>query len=349
MVGELSDSGVPQSRVEVLVRLFAAAQDRLKAIVLNPPGGTAATRAYGAGRAAQQLQQIDRILLQLKQGSLAWANQAVPQAFRDGIALAQRQAIEAGVSVDGPAAAAAAAAGDFGLIDRGTAQVFAHEIYADLAKAADSIGATARKVLRDTRQQGLGEAEINRILAGGVIEGKPAEAIRTLREALRQVHGDQVTIVGKSGLPITFQTRYYAELVARTKTRQATVYARHERLQGLGLDLVAIVGLVSKNFCTAYLGQVFSLSGTSPKYPPLKSLPSGGPPFHPNCSKSTRPFVEELASERQLDLAEGDDDQAKMLNVDPATAQRRFKDLQLQQQVRERYASTAKKLFGKVS
>lgn len=340
-VPELSDSGVPQSQVQVLARLFAASQERLKAIVLNPPGKTEAARAYSAARAAEQLRQIDQILGRLKAGALAWANQAVPDAYRDGITLAEKQAREAGVLSDD-----SAIGGSFALVDQRAAGVFANDIYADLAKATDSIGANAKKVLRDTRQQGLGEAEINRILAGGVIEGKPVQAIRDLREALRKVHGEQVTIVGKSGLPITFDTKYYASMVARTKTRQATVAARHGRLQDLGIDLVSIVGLVSKNFCTAYLGQVFSLSGKSDKYPPLSSLPSGGPPFHPNCSKSTRPFIEDLASGKQLDLADGLDDADQMLGISPAEAQRRFKDLQLEQQVRKSYASTAKALFG---
>lgn len=366
MLPELSESGVPQSQVQVLLRLFADSQARLKAIVLHPPGKTEAAKAYNLARASEQLRQIDQILLQLKAGSLAWANQAVPDAYRDGIALAEKQAREAVLGAHpgarGPVLGAGKTsdlqppvsspqfpAASFQLIDRRTAEVFARDIYLDLAKASDSIAANAKKALRDTRQEGLSEVEINRILAGGAIEGKPRQTIKSLREALEKVHGQQVTIIGKSGNPITFDTKYYASMVARTKTRQATVVARHDRLQQLGCDLVSIVGLISKNFCTAYLGQVYSLSGSSDKYPALSSLPGGGPPFHPNCSKSTRPFIEELASEKQLDLAEGDDDQDKMLNIDPATAQRRFKDLQLEPQVRANYASTATRLFGKVS
>jgi len=44
--------------------------------------------------------------------------------------------------------------------------------------------------------------------------------------------------------------------------------------------------------------------------------------------------------------ADGDDDQDKMLGIDPAEAQRRFKALQLRQQVQKNYASTARALFG---
>jgi hypothetical protein len=48
--------------------------------------------------------------------------------------------------------------------------------------------------------------------------------------------------------------------------------------------------------CGFYEGRVYSITGTSEKYPPLSSLPNGGPPFHPNCIHGAAPFIEELAS-----------------------------------------------------
>jgi hypothetical protein len=151
----------------------------------------------------------------------------------------------------------------------------------------------------------LTEADIDRILAGGVIRGAPRETIRELRDELRTVAGDRITIVGRGGVFREFDVGYYASLVARTKTRQAHEVARHGRLADLGLDLVRVVGRVSNNFCTEFLGMVFSLSGRHPRYPALSELPGGGPPFHPQCSKSTAPFVEELADADELGRAAG--------------------------------------------
>lgn len=344
MTPEFANSGAPQGVVDELVKLYRDAAARLREEVLHPQGRTQSARDFKAGRAAQQLAQIDRILASLKQNAAGWIGTNLPQVFVDGITRANQQARDAGVlPPDSPIQ------GSFSLVNEGTVEIFAKDIYHDLGGAADSMGQQAKRVLRETRQQDLDERDVDRILAGGVIEGKPTQAIRQLRDALRAVAGDVVTVIDKNGHPIQFETGYYASMVARTKTRQATVKARHQRLEGLGLDLVSIVGRVSRYFCTAYLGQVFSLSGRSDKYPALASLPSGGPPFHPNCSKSTRPFIEGLASEKQLDDAEGDDDQPQMLNIDTATAQRRYKDLQIEQQVRQRYPTTAAQLNAGVT
>lgn len=53
---------------------------------------------------------------------------------------------------------------------------------------------------------------------------------------------------------------------------------------------------------------------------------------------------EELAEPKQLRDAETLE--PKMLNIDTTTAQRRFKDLQIHTQIRERYGDTARKLYG---
>ncbi|MGE5610855.1 MAG: hypothetical protein ACM359_16510, partial [Bacillota bacterium] len=70
----------------------------------------------------------------------------------------------------------------------------------------------------------------------------------------------------------------------------------------------------------------------------------GGAPFHPKCSKSTRPFIEELATRSQAAAAHTHE--PSMLSITPSEAQRRFKQLQIRQQVEGRYAHTADKLYG---
>jgi len=59
--------------------------------------------------------------------------------------------------------------------------------------------------------------------------------------------------------------------------------------------------------------------------------------FHCQCSKSTAAFVEALATDADLEMAQGVTDADKLFNVSPTEAQRRFKDLQIVQQVNERW------------
>jgi hypothetical protein len=345
MTPELFDSGAPRDQTAILASIFVDAQKRMAEMVLKPKGTTQGAREFRQARAASQIAQVDQILRQLKQGTASWLQQdaSLKKPVREARQLADRQAEEAGVRVE------SALSGSFDQVDVRTAAVFASQIAADLAGpdgAAERMADRTKRVLRQTAQVGLDESQINRILAGGVIEGKPVETIRRLRDELKAVHGGTVTITDKNGDPREFEVGRYAEMVARTQTRQATVTARHERLGELGLNLVVIVGRVSPYFCTAFLGQAFSLSGRHPKYPPYGSLPGGGPPFHPNCSKSTRPFVEELAEPQQLADAEPLEDTRKLLGMDTSRAQRSFKDLQLQAQVKDRYATTEQQLFG---
>ena len=342
MTPELSNSGLPLSVVGELVQLYAAAMDRMAAMVRHPWGRTEASKLWKQARAAQLSLQVDAVLTGLGHNTARWVETHLLQAFADGIARGQAQARAVGVDVP-----AITPAGSFGLIDHRAVAVIARDTVADLVgdgRRQGSAGAgadLAKRVLRASAQHDLSEADINRVIAKGVIDGTPAAAVRDLRDQFRAAGAGRVVAGGRE-----FDASYYASMVVRTKTREATVVARHGRLADLGLDLVAIVGRISVHFCTAYLGQVYSLSGRSGTYPAYRELPGGGPPFHPNCSKSTRPFVEGLASDRQLDAAQGDDDQPKMLGIDPAEAQRRFKALQLQQQVRKNYATTARELFG---
>jgi hypothetical protein len=342
---ELSSSGLNAAQVSELVKLYTAAADRMAEMVLHPVGGTAAGQEFRQHRAIQQMAQIDQILHRLGVETSVWIGKSLPLAIADGIKRAEKQAEDLGVKVSGDSGLT----GGFSLIDPGTVKQFVKSMTRDLGDAASNAGDRAKGLLRKTAQMSLNESDIDRILSGGVIEGRPAETIRKLRDAFRAVGDGTVPVRDKNGDMINFEAGYYASMVARTKTREATVTARHERLQSLDLDLVSIVGLVSTDFCTAFLGQVFSLSGKSSKYPAYSELPGGGPPFHPNCSKSTRAFVEELASPLQLEQADGLDDADKLLGDDVSTAQRKFKDLQIHAQQKDRYASTAKKLFGRAA
>ena len=354
MLPDLFDSGVPRSQSDALTAFYVAAQSRLRKMILNPTGMTASAQAFRRGRASEQLRQVESEILKLKKGVAAWIGSNIPAAMREGLRHADRQAREAKVRVSGRALQ-----GSFSLIDRRAVELLAKDSY----KAADAIGDRAGRVFRaianlelsiaqvksitdgknmpSTRpaiQRAL-ELKINQAIAGGVIEGTPRKTVRQLAEDLTGVFGDTIQIIDKNGDPEEWDVKKYTDLVVRTMTREVMQSARHQRLEELGIDLVVVLGRVSDNFCSAFLGQVFSLSGRHPRYPALASTPGGGPPFHPNCSKSTAPFIEELADDEELAMAGGpaSGDSNRLLGMNTTDAQRAFKDLQLRQQVERPY------------
>jgi len=340
-IPELHDSGVPREAGAEIVRLYRRAGREMKKMVMRPPGGTEKAIAFRRARAADLSRQIDAMLADLGKRTNRWIKANAREAYRTGIAAGIRQARAAGVTGEG-----SAFRGSFSVIDRRSVEVFAADIAADLQQSREAMGKRAKSLLRKTasiklatsgEEIALTEVDIDRILAGGVIEGAPTKAIAELRGELAAQAGETVSIIGKGGTVRDFEVGYYADLVVRTKTREATVKARHNRLGELGLDLVVIVGRTSENFCTAFLGQAFSLSGKSRKYPAYGGLPGGGPPFHPNCSKSTRPFIDELADAGQRRNARGLKASREMLAKSTAEAQRLFKQRAVRERVEARY------------
>ena len=336
-IPDLYDSGVPRAQTDLLRRVYQDAARKLHATLLKGPGTTAAARRFNQIRAAQLGVQIEAIAAKLKIDAAGWVGRNVADAARDGRERGEYQAAAMGLRPGGDLPR-----GSTALIDSRAIAVLARDAARDLYRAADGLAASGSRLLRATAQQAIPEADVARILAGGVALGEPTEATRELTAALRAVAGDRITIPLRSGGERSYEVGDYAEMVGRTKTRQATVLARHERLAELGLDLVRIVGRPSDNFCSAFLGQVFSLGGGHPRYPAYRSLPGGGPPFHPNCSKSTAPFVEELAGEAPA-LGDGP---RRLLGVGPAEAQRRFRDLQLRGPSAEAYRRAGAPLAG---
>ncbi|MGN6726935.1 MAG: phage minor capsid protein [Tepidisphaeraceae bacterium] len=323
---------MPQSEAEIVTSWYKALADRARSAILNPGGGTDRGQAYNRARASDRLAQLQTLAGQIDKKAGEWIGRRMPQIYKEGRALADRQAVVAGVRPGD-----SAVKGSFNLIDSKSLHILARDTLIDLHKTSGGILATAERMLRATADNGLSQADINKIIAGGIVEGVPDTTIAALRDELRRVNnGNIVAITTKHGGTMNFAAESYAEMVVRTKTREAIVQSRVERFSELDLDLVSITGKLSSNFCSAYLNQVFSISGKSDKYPPLDSLPGGGPPFHPNCSKSIRPFIEELATDAQKQAAEPARDVSKLLNVDATQAQRLYQDLQLRTQTKQR-------------
>ena len=99
----------------------------------------------------------------------------------------------------------------------------------------------------------------------------------------------------------------YASLVARTKTRQAVTLARRTKLLQHKQTLVKITlnKPLQDDACWLYIGKVFALTTSASRefgVPHVNQLPSGGAPFHPNCTHNEIGFFIDSAPEKERQL-----------------------------------------------
>ena len=114
---------------------------------------------------------------------------------------------------------------------------------------------------------------------------------RLSQELMRRFSDEGMTgIVYRNGRRVQLDS--YAEMVARSQTKNAFNQANFNRLQEYGQDLVVIsVHYPCSDLCEPYQGGVFSISGQSAQYPSLEGAILDGL-FHSNCKHSSSGWSE---------------------------------------------------------
>jgi len=174
-------------------------------------------------------------------------------------------------------------------------QVLADNITVTMLAANQSWASSLKRVIRSTQQTILSEGFINRAVAAGIMEGVPRKQVSNeiLFGFLNNLNGaDVVYARGRK-----FSPTYYAELVARTQTREAVTEGSINQGVEWGADLVTMskhVGACDK--CTPYEGRTFSVDGRNPDFPKLERRT----PIHPNCRHVMLPRFSEALRARDL-------------------------------------------------
>ena len=159
-----------------------------------------------------------------------------------------------------------------------------------MAQATEGGQAMVQTLFRRTRQRVLTEIEINERLAIGLIDGTPQSIKTELEDAIRAriANGQLLEVVGENRTTY-WRPDKYAELVARTRVREAQTAGAIAQVREAGLDLVQVSShQTDTELCQQFEGNVYSISGESQTYPQLEE----SPPFHPNCQHVLVPFVE---------------------------------------------------------
>jgi hypothetical protein len=289
--------GEIDSLVAIYRRAAAEALD-----ILSQAAATLASRQ----RAMALLRQYEEVLVRLGDESAAWIAANVPGAYQRGMAFGDQGA--RGVRLAGFKAGKPQRA-LFAQVHQEAVAAIAEEMQRTTAFALAQIGRRANDLFR---RVGIQEA------ARGIAEGK------TRVQVSREIKG---RLLAEGKLKFTdklgrdWDLDRYAEMVARTTTRQAMTEGTINRLQEHNIQLAQVSTHHAADFCIYYEGVIVSLTEEPiGGYPPLSAI-NGGPPFHPNCRHVLTPFVLALATPKERQAGE-----AKLVPLQgtPASLQRLF-------------------------
>lgn len=250
-------------QIENLVKLYKGAQFKL-AMQLRKVDLTDFQRY----RAEALLKQVNEIVGTLNNGVYKWAKDTIPYSYERGIDLAGERLKALGttrfVSYDAK-------------IHTSSISALVDDVTLELITANTSMGKFFNRVIRQTQQSLLQDAEISKMIAEGLIEGQARRTVSDeVLKGLREQLGKQQYIVinGRNYRPDS-----YASLIARTRTREASSQGTINTALRYGVDLVQWDAHAEVcEYCAQFSGRVYSISGADNDFPMLTEKP----PLHPN-------------------------------------------------------------------
>lgn len=176
---------------------------------------------------------------------------------------------------------------DFSIIDQEAVSVLSRETNISFQEAIRGIKRSTERILTAAER-----ARMSGIIADGVITGKTLREISgTINEELKDGF---VSLIDRSGK--RWQADVYAEMLARTKMREATNTGLSNRLRREGYDLVMVSSHNSHHEgCARWEGKILSISGESKGYYTVDEVSRmPGQLFHPNCKHRLLPYHIEI-------------------------------------------------------
>lgn len=319
---------ISRQRVREFREAFLGEVDSLAALYRNAAAdmmdviNDAAAFAGQRARAAALLHQYQTILADLNEEAAAWIELNIPRAFGAGLEFVDGCVADyrrAGINLRRPRGYGEETRGSisgrterdvFSQVHREAARAVTESMLDVLSKAAQQIG---RRVDDVFRREGM------LAVAKGIIEGRArVDVSRDLEQRLRKLgRPDFVDKLGRH-----WPLDRYAEMVARTTTREAMTQGTIQRLHEHGIHLAQVSAHQAADFCVYYENVIVSIGPEPhPVYPPISAI-NGGPPFHPRCVHVLTPFVERLATEEEKKAGRVP---PEVLNRTPAQLQKRYR------------------------
>lgn len=265
--------------VESLVITYQKAQQSLINLI-------ATKEARGTSTLYQKtlLAQINKELARLTQDAQGWAESVLPKEYKAGVQAANQGLTNLGVE-------SVPAYETFAKLHTSQVELLIQNAKQDLIEANMFVG---RQLQDSIRQAGI-EAIAQKTAQG--------QTVKETKKLLTQALIDQ----GLNGIKMRngamMRLDSYAELVARSTSREAQNKGMLNQMTSLGYDLVQMsTHKTSCAVCAALQGRVYSISGNDKRYPPLTRAYNGvHANIHPRCRHVLAPYVEHLADNPEND------------------------------------------------
>lgn len=282
-------------RVTEFQQAFSGEIDSLTALYRNAAGEMLEILADATSfsgqrvRAAALLRQYQIVLANLQDEAAAWIEAYIPRAYGAGLSFVDEAAAQArhlGINLSRPAQARAERA-VFSQVHREAIRTITEAMLQTMGKATVAIG---RRIEDAFRREGM------LAVTKGIFAGKSrVEVSREIQKRLLEL--GRPDFIDRRGRHWALD--HYAEMVARTTTREAMSAGTIARIQEHGLQLAQVSAHRADDFCRYYENVVVCIGPEPhPVYPPISAI-NGGPPFHPRCVHALTPFVEQLATEEE--------------------------------------------------
>lgn len=230
------------------------------------------------------LRQVDDTLTSLGVRSRKWVKEAIPASYDRGMDVCAERLKQLKVTryVNYDAQIHTSAVGT--LID---------DVTLDFLQATESIRTNVRRYIRATQQKILEEKQISKSIAEGLIKGETRKQTsdRILLQFKKRMDEERYIVINGRN----YRPDKYANLLARTRTREATTSGSVNTALYYGVDLMQVdVHAGSCEYCMQFQGRVYSISGNHPYFPELVERP----PYHPHCKHVLVPVTETSMQDR---------------------------------------------------
>ena len=223
--------------------------------------------------AKDQLKNVLDILAQLDAESAIWIQQVIPQIYQENytqvLSFINKMGMQRKIKPN------------FAQIHQRAIDVIAQNMFDNLRQATQYAG---RRIQDEFRRAGI-----------DTMGEKYTEGL-TWREASQRLQQRLISegLTGfKDKLGREWRLDSYAQMVARTTSREIATVATLNTCQEADIDLIQISShWPTCEICVPLQGKVFSISGKDERYPKLEEEYT--PPIHPNCLHVTTPYVREF-------------------------------------------------------